>query len=98
MGDHAAWAVALVLGLVVAVVAVVLLEVFLREVHRVERGAGLVWTAGKQVARNTATTWLLAETSQRLTLLTDEAGRHAELLGAPSGPAGPSEHPGADLR
>ncbi len=98
MDDHAAWAVALVLGLVVAVVAVVLLEVFLREVHRIERGAGLVWTAGKQVARNTATTWLLAETSQRLTLLTDEAGRHADLLRAPSGPVGPSDHPGTDLR
>ncbi len=98
MGDHAAWSVALVLGLVVAVVAVVLLEVFLREVHRVERGAGLVWAAGKQVARNTATTWLLAETSQRLTLLTDEAGRHAELLGAPSGPAGPSDRPATELR
>jgi len=98
VGDHPAWSLALVLGLVIAVVAVVLLEVFLRQVHRIERGAGLVWIAGKQVARNTATTWLLAETSQRLTLLTDEAGRHAELLGAPSGPAGPSSHPGVDLR
>lgn len=98
MGDHAAWSLALVLGLVVAVVAAVLLEVFLREVHRIERGAGLVWTAGKQVARNTATTWLLAETSQRLTLLTDEAGRHADLLGAPSGSAGPSDRTGTDPR
>lgn len=98
MGDHAAWSLALVLGLVVAVVAVVLLEVFLREVHRIERGAALVWTAGKQVARNTATTWLLAETSQRLTLLTHEAGRHADLLGAPSEPVGPSDHTGTDPR
>ncbi len=98
MGDHAAWSLALVLGLVVAVVAVVLLEVFLREVHRIERGAGLVWTAGKQVARNTATTWLLSETSQRLALLTDEAGRHADLLGAPSGSPGPSDRTGTDPR
>ena len=56
MSDEAYWGIALALGLVVAVVAVVLLEVFLRQVHRVERGAGAVWTAGKQVARNTATT------------------------------------------
>ncbi len=98
MGDHTAWVLALVLGLVVAVVAVALLEVFLREVHRIESGAALVWTAGKQVARNTATTWLLAETSQRLTLLTDEAGRHAELLGAPSASAGPADRTGTGPR
>ncbi|MBA2573439.1 MAG: hypothetical protein H0V02_01430 [Nocardioidaceae bacterium] len=80
MSDNGYWFVALGLGLVVAIVAVVLLEVFLRQVYRIERGAGLVWTAGKQVAGNTATTWLLGETSDRLTKLTDEAGLHAQLL------------------
>lgn len=89
MSDHAYWFLALGLGLVVAVVAVILLETFLRDVHRIERGAGLVWTAGKQVAGNTATTWLLGETSQRLGLLTEEAGRHVELLTPPA-----TEHPG----
>lgn len=80
MSDEGYWAIALVLGLVVAVVVVVLLEVLLRQVHRVERGADAVWTAGKQVARNTATTWLLPETSKRLDLLTDEAMQHVALL------------------
>lgn len=80
MSDVASWWIALGLGLVVAVVAVVLLELFLREVHRIERGAGEVWQAGKEVARNTATTWLLPETSKRLDLLTAEAARHGELL------------------
>lgn len=80
MSDEAYWWIALALGLVVAVVAVVLLEVFLRQVHRIERGADAVWTAGKQVARNTATTWLLPETSKRLDLLTDEAMQHVALL------------------
>jgi hypothetical protein len=80
MSDDGYWFLALGLGLVVAVVAVVLLEMFLRQVHRVERDAGLVWKAGKQVARNTATTWLLGETSLRLDELTDEAGRHGQLL------------------
>ncbi len=89
MSDHAYWFVALALGLVVAVVAVVLLETFLRDVHRIERGAGLVWTAGKQVAGNTATTWLLGETSQRLTALTQEAGKHVDLLRPPSSPPDP---------
>lgn len=80
MSNEAYWSIALALGLVVAVVAVVLLEVFLRQVHRVERGAQAVWVAGKQVARNTATTWLLPETSKRLDALTGEAMQHVALL------------------
>lgn len=80
MTDDGYWWLALGLGLVAAVVAVVLLETFLRQVHRVERGAAAVWQAGKEVARNTATTWLLPETSKRLDLLTVEAGKHVELL------------------
>ena len=80
MSDETYWVIALLLGLVVAGVAVVLLETFLRQVHRIERGAGLVWTAGKQVARNTATTWLLPETSKRLDALTAEAMEHVALL------------------
>ncbi|MFP5219810.1 MAG: hypothetical protein ACLGIG_08745 [Actinomycetes bacterium] len=91
MSAEAYWALALVLGLVVAVVAVVLLETFLRQVHRIERGAGLVWQAGKEVARNTATTWQLPETSKRLDLLTAEAGRHADLLAPPSRRGGSRE-------
>jgi hypothetical protein len=86
VSSTAYWFIALGLGLVVAVVAVVLLETFLRDVHRIERGAGLVWTAGKQVARNTATTWLLPETSDRLSSLTDEAMRHVALLTPPPTP------------
>ena len=86
MSDEGYWTIALVLGLVVAVVAVVLLEIFLRSVHRVERGAEAVWQAGKEVARNTATTWLLPETSKRLDVLTDEAMQHVALL-TPAVPA-----------
>lgn len=86
MSDNGYWALALGLGLVVAVVAVVLLSLFLNQVHRIEKDAGLLWVAGKQVARNTATTWLLPETSARLDLLVDETAEHAELLR----PAAPS--------
>lgn len=86
MSSAGYWFLALGLGLVAAAVAVVLLELFLRQVHRVERGAGLVWTAGKQVARNTATTWLLPETSDRLDRLTDEAMLHVALLTPPPAP------------
>lgn len=87
MSDHTYWWIALALGLIVAVVAVALLQVFLTQVHRIERGAGAVWQAGKEVARNTATTWLLAETSARLGELTEEAGLHGQLLRGEGTPA-----------
>jgi hypothetical protein len=80
MSDEGYWWLALGLGLVVAVVAVVLLETFLRQVHRIERGAGAVWQAGKEVARNTATTWMLGATGDRLDRLSEETTFHAELL------------------
>ena len=86
MSDEGYWAIALVLGLVVAVVAVVLLEVFLRSVHRVERAAARVGQAGKGCAGNTATTGLLPETSKRLDVLADEAMQHVALL-TPAVPA-----------
>lgn len=80
MTTNSYWLLCLGLGLVVAVVAVVLLQLFLNQVLRIEKGAGLVWQAGKEVARNTATTWLLPETSRRLDVLTEEAMQHVALL------------------
>jgi len=80
MSTNGYWAVSLGLGLVVAVVAVVLLQLFLNQVRRIERGAGAVWDAAQLVARNTATTWMLDVTSDRLDLLTEEALRHDALL------------------
>ncbi len=88
MSDTGYWWLALGLGLVVAVVAVVLLQIFLNQVYRIERGAEAVWAAGKEVARNTSTTWLLGTTSQKLELLTEEAGRHAALLSGADASAG----------
>lgn len=91
MSDQAYWWIALGLGLVVAVVAVVLLQLFLQQVHRIERDAGKVWQAGKEVAGNTASTWLLDETSSRLNEIIDEAGRHGQLLrGEPVHPSRPT--------
>lgn len=80
MTDETLWMVALGLGAVVAVVAIVLLQIFLSYLRRVERGAEAIWEAGKQVARNTSTTWMLAQTSERLDDLTAEALRHDEFL------------------
>ncbi len=85
MSTNSYWAVTLGLGLVVAAVAVALLEIFLRRVHRIERVAGDVWVAGKLVAQNTATTWMLEDTSDRLDLLVEEAVRHEALFDTPAG-------------
>jgi hypothetical protein len=80
MTDETLWWVALGLGAVVAVVAVVLLQTFLAQVHRIERAAEAIWEAGKQVAGNTASTWMLGITSQKLDALTEEAQRHDAFL------------------
>lgn len=80
MSTHAAWWLTLGVGLVVAVVAIILLQIFLNQVERVERNAAGVWDSAKQVARNTATTWMLTQTTVRLDRLTEEALRHDALL------------------
>jgi hypothetical protein len=88
MSTHAYWWLALALGLVVAVVAVVLLHTLLRQVWRVERAAGEVWQAGKQVAGNTANLWVLGATVQELDLLAEEAQQHRSLFGGGVGEQG----------
>lgn len=80
MSTHAAWWLTLGLGLVVSIVAVVLLETFYRRVRAIEAGTLSIWNMGKEVARNTATTWMLAQTPERLDRLTEEALRHNDLL------------------
>lgn len=81
MSETGHWWLALILGLVVALVATALLHILLREVWRVERAAEGVWQAGKQVAGNTAKTWLLGTAVQELDRLGDEIEEHRRLLG-----------------
>ena len=80
MSTNAAWWLTLGLGLVAAIVAVALLETFYRKIRAVEAGTLAIWNMGKEVARNTATTWMLAQTPERLDRLTEEALRHDALL------------------
>jgi hypothetical protein len=80
MSDETLWWIALGLGLVVALVALALLEILYRQVRRIEDGALAIWEAGKQVARNTATSWQLDVTSRQLDELTQEALQHDALL------------------
>lgn len=89
MSSTTAWWITLGLGLVVAIVAIVLLEVFYRKVRAIEVGSEAIWQMGKQVARNTATTWMLALTPQKLDRLTEEALRHDAFLKAAAGAEAP---------
>jgi Flp pilus assembly protein TadB len=95
VSTEAAWWLTLGLGLVVAIVAVILLEIFLRQVQAIEAGTAAIWAMGKEVARNTVTTWMLQQTPERLDRLTEEALRHDALLNAALAGAGKGSGDGA---
>jgi len=80
MSNESLWWITLAIGLVVAIVAVVLLQTFLDKTRRIEAGVEAIWESAKPVARNTATTWMLTQTSVRLDRLTEEALKHDALL------------------
>lgn len=79
--DLALWAFALVVGGIVIAGSIIMLEAFTRLVIRIEETAERIWVTGKQVAANTAVTWMLGQTSERLDEIAEEAGRHGQLLG-----------------
>lgn len=76
----AGWWAALGAGLLVAVVLVVLLHSLLRQVRGIEAAFAAAWQMGKEVARNTATTWLLTQTAGLVEGIKEEALQHAALL------------------
>lgn len=70
------WWVTLGVGLVVALVVWGLLELLRRSVLEVERAVDDVWTMGKRLAQNTATTHTLLVTKQRGVELLEELEQH----------------------
>jgi uncharacterized protein HemY len=74
-----AWWVSLAVGLIVAVVVWFLLEWLRRTVNEVDRAVDDVWTMGKRVAQNTATTHMLGGTKELGVELLEEVRRHREL-------------------
>ena len=78
-GVVVAWWLSLVAGLVIAVVVWLLLEMLRRSVDAIDEGVTAVWTMGKRVAQNTATTHTLLTTKARGGDLLEELGRHAAL-------------------
>ena len=81
--NQTAWWITLVVGLVVALVVWALLEVLRRTVNEVERSVNDVWTMGKRVAQNTATSHLLETTKARGGELLEELEQHRAPTGRP---------------
>lgn len=75
-GATVAWWIALGVGLVVAIVVWVLLEILRRTVVDVKIGVDAVLGAGGRLAQNTATTHLLTTTKARGVDLLEELGHH----------------------
>ena len=63
--NQSLWAITLGVGLVVALVVWGLLEALRRTVLEVERAVNDVWTMGKRLAQNTATSHTLLTTKER---------------------------------
>jgi type II secretory pathway component PulF len=74
--NETAWWITLAVGLVVALVVWGLLEALRRTVNEVERGVDELWTMGKRVAQNTATSHTLGTTKERGAELLEELERH----------------------
>ena len=74
--NQTAWWITLAVGLIVALVVWGLLEALRRTVNEVERGVQEIWTMGKRVAQNTATTHTLAVTKTRGVELLEELQQH----------------------
>jgi hypothetical protein len=79
------WWVTLGMGAVVAVVVVILLSLLVGLVDEIDRNVKETWETATRLARNTATTWMLGQTSMLTGDLRNEAGRHAALLGSKDG-------------
>jgi hypothetical protein len=75
------WWMTLGVGLVVAVVVWLLLEILRRSVNEVDRSVDEVWTMGKRLAQNTATSHLLQTTEERGGELLEELEEHREAAG-----------------
>ncbi len=86
MEDTTLWWITLGVGLVVAAVAVVLLQALYVSVRRIDEEVAALWESATRVASNTATTWMLAGTPDAAGQLAEEALRHDRFLSSRLGP------------
>jgi hypothetical protein len=74
--NQSAWLGTLVAGLVVMVVVVILLEILRRTVKHLNDDLWATWLSGKEVVKNTATTYLLKNTRNSGEELVEELRNH----------------------
>jgi hypothetical protein len=79
------WWVTLGLGAVVIIAVIVLLSMLVALVDDIDVNVREVWDTATRVAANTATTWMLQQTTVRTAELDAEVQRHAQLLNAQGG-------------
>ena len=79
--DLAAWRASLVGGVVVAGAVWGLLEALRRAAVDVDESVEVLWTAGKRLAQNTQTAYLLDGTRDGGIALLEELERHRDLMG-----------------
>lgn len=80
MTDSQLWWLTLGIGLVVAVVAWVLLQLLYVSVKRIDRNVRDAWETATRLAANTATTWMLTATPAAVEGLSHELAEHDRLL------------------
>jgi hypothetical protein len=74
--NQSAWVLTLVVGVVVLLVVLALLEVLRRTVVKLNDDLWTTWVSGKEVVKNTATTFLLKNTRNSGNELVEELGHH----------------------
>ena len=60
------WWLSLGIAAVVVVVVAVLLGLIIATARRIDAHAASIWTAGKQIAGNTVSIWILEQTNEHL--------------------------------
>lgn len=72
------WWLAIAIFCVVAVLVAILLGMIIAAAKNVDRHAAAIWLAGKQIAANTVSIWMLEKTNEHLETIAGEARSIAE--------------------
>ena len=67
------WWLSLALAAVVVTVVAVLLGLIISTAKSIDRHAAQIWTAGKQIAGNTVSIWMLEQTNKQLAQMLESA-------------------------
>lgn len=83
--DQIIWWITIGIGFVVSLVVIVLLSLLVALVDDIDRDVKILWNTATQLARNTATTWMLGQTATLTSELRDETNMHVRLLSSVNG-------------